>query len=82
MTDRQFSMLLTRMERIEKMISGESTPELLNSEETAKFLGIAPRTLFNRMQEPGFPTPIRVGRFNRFRKQDLASWVNNQVSQP
>jgi predicted DNA-binding transcriptional regulator AlpA len=81
MTDRQYNMMMARIDRIEKLlIEKETAPDLMGTEECAKFLGISKRTLHNRMQERDFPQPIRVGHFNKFRKQDIAAWINKQAS--
>lgn len=79
MTTTQFNMVMARLDKIEKQISGETLPELLDTMQTAKFLGVSKRTLETRMKEPNFPTVIKVGRFNKFKKTDLINYVNNQM---
>ena len=54
---------------------------LLSVEETAQYLNIAPRTLYNRVHRKSknpFPVrPKRIGRLIRFDVQDLEDYIAN-----
>lgn len=57
------------------------TKRLLSVEETAHILGIAPRTIYNRVgprSKNPFPIkPKRVGRLVKFRTEDVEKYIND-----
>jgi excisionase family DNA binding protein len=75
MTNNQFKILLTKIERLEK----NTLPELMTTMEVANMLKVSKRSLQEQMKEPDFPRVIKVGRQNRFRKKDIATYINNQA---
>jgi excisionase family DNA binding protein len=52
---------------------------LMTSEETAQLLGIHPKTLQQMAREGKVPA-VRIGKFWRFRKSDLDTWVRASVN--
>ena len=54
---------------------------LIDSEEAAGLLGIHPKTLQQLARQGKVPT-VRVGKFWRFRKTELNSWLGSGVKYP
>lgn len=52
---------------------------LITSERAAELLGIHPKTLQRMARERKIPA-VRIGKFWRFRKSDLDSWVRASVN--
>lgn len=64
-------------------MEGKHPPKrLLTVVETASYLGISPRTIYNRVckkaQKPFLVKPIRVGGSIRFDIRDLDAYIENQ----
>ena len=59
----------------------KSTKRLLNVEETATYLGLSPRTIYNavaRKSKRPFPVkPKRIGRLIRFDIRDLERYIES-----
>ena len=52
---------------------------LWSIEETAEYLGVAVKTLYGwRWQKTG-PTSYRVGRYVRYRPEEVRAWVDSQA---
>jgi len=52
---------------------------LITSENAAQLLGIHPKTVQQMAREGRIPA-VRIGKFWRFRKSDLDSWVRASVN--
>jgi len=54
---------------------------LLSVEETAKYLGVSPRTIYNqthRKAKRPFPVkPKRIGKLIKFDRDDLDAWIDS-----
>jgi Helix-turn-helix domain len=50
--------------------------ELFNTEETASILNMAPETLREWRVTGGGPRFVHKGRYIRYRKRDLETWLN------
>ena len=65
-----------------KMKSKPQEKRLLTVAETAVYLGISPRTIYNRIGRKAknqFPvTPIRIGSSIRFDKKDLDEYIESK----
>jgi len=52
-------------------------PLLLDEAEVCRLLSLAPRT-FQRLRSRGqFPSPIKVGKLNRWRRGEVEAWVGS-----
>jgi excisionase family DNA binding protein len=54
------------------------TERLLSRDEVARFLGIPKRTLDSWAYRGEGPTYIRIGRWARYRKEDLEAWLESR----
>ena len=52
---------------------------LIDTEQAARLLGIHPKTLQQMARDGRIPS-IRVGRFWRFRRSELDSWIRSGVN--
>lgn len=53
--------------------------QLLTYEELGEYLGLSTQTLRGRMSKGGdLPRAIRIGRFVRFRMDDVQEWLNSK----
>lgn len=62
---------------------GESAPvpDLMGLDEAANFLGISVNTLYNWINDEKIQV-TKVGRLNKFRKEDLDRYLENQTRKP
>lgn len=56
----------------------EPVPDLMNMDEAAKYLGIRAKTLYNWVSDQRILV-TKVGRLNKFRKEDLDRYLENQT---
>jgi excisionase family DNA binding protein len=56
-----------------------STERLLSTEEVADWLGVPPTTIYNWRTRHEGPRGFRVGRWIRFRREDVEAWIAEQV---
>jgi excisionase family DNA binding protein len=57
-----------------------ATPDRLNEEQAAEYLGVAEQTLQNWRCRKRYNLPyIRVGRLIRYRKVDLDKWLESRL---
>jgi len=54
---------------------------LLDINQAARQLGIAPKTLY-KWVERGLVPVIKIGRMVRFREKDLEEWIEHQLHDP
>ncbi len=50
-------------------------PELLNTAQAAKLLGIGERTLWRHSRSGTAPAPVAIGGSVRFRRSELLAWI-------
>lgn len=49
--------------------------ELLTSVEAAEMLGCSARHVVRKSEQGEMPSPVRIGRAIRWRKQELLAWI-------
>ena len=57
--------------------SGEliAPPELLRAEEAAAMAGVGIRSWWRFVSSGAAPSPVRIGRCSRWRRQDITAWI-------
>ena len=55
-----------------------SGDKLLNMDETASLLGVKKSTIYSLCMRKTIPF-VKIGRLNRFRRQDLDKWIDEHV---
>jgi excisionase family DNA binding protein len=69
------------MKALREKMGEKLRKRLLSVEETADYLGISPRTIYNgvhRKAKKPFPIkPKRVGRLIKFDRRDLDRWIES-----
>jgi len=53
----------------------QTTPRLLSSVELATFLGVPLTTVYAWQSRGGGPPAYRVGRFTKYRQDEVATWL-------
>ena len=57
--------------------------DLLSPQQLAEYLGVPVRTVYAWNHEGTGPTPIRVGRHVRYRRDDVEAWLTaNTAKEP
>jgi excisionase family DNA binding protein len=59
-----------------------SPPAVMTIEELAEYLRIPVRTAYYWRQSGDGPTPYRVGRFLRYRRDEVEAWLTAQATTP
>lgn len=58
-------------------------PEILDLNETAKFIGVHPRTVMGKLvRERGFPVHYLGPQVPRFRRSEILAWLSDQSREP
>lgn len=68
-----------RCEHLGRFESLHGHEPLWNTADVAEFLGIARKTVFNRISLGQFPRPIKNGRLNAFRSADIIAYRQAQL---
>jgi len=56
---------------------------LIDTKETARLLGIADKTIRNRVSDGSWPlAPVRIGRSLRWRRSDVARIISGEIAVP
>jgi len=63
-----------------RALSTGSPEPLWGVAETAAFLGVPETTLYAWASRGGGPRSSRVGRHRRYRREDVESWLDSQVT--
>lgn len=71
----------TRCEHLERLERLRGYEPLWNTTDVAEFLGIARKTVLNRISLGQFPQPIKNGRLNAFRPADIVAYRQAQFDQ-
>jgi len=58
----------------------DTRPGLLSVSELAAYLGIPVRTLYNWRQNGTGPKAFRVGKYLRYRREDVLAWEEEQLA--
>jgi len=62
-------------------MSSEKTAQndsLIDVKETARLLGVRPRTVYHMVRTDAAPPHIRIGNLIKFRRQSVEAWLEEQ----